>query len=649
MDPLGEGDPRWVGRYRVQARLGSGGMGRVYLAFSPGGRAVAVKVIHPELARDPAFLARFRQEVAAARKVSGVYTAPVIDASGGDEDPPWLATAFVPGPSLADAVAERGPLPPESLWRLAAGLAEALTVIHGHGLVHRDLKPTNVLLAADGPRVIDFGISRALDATTTTAGATATGMIVGTPSFMSPEQAEGRPAGPPSDVFSLGCVLAYAATGAGPFGGGPPASIMYRVVHSEPTLDGIDGPLRDLIARCLAKDPAGRPTLAALMDVITAQPASATPALSFWPPDLAGAIAAYQAQLTGTASAVAPAEPGVTPSAPAREPTQRAAIQPARPGPEQTATARHSSEVPPPPPLPAETAAGPGRSPRRSRLGAALAAGAGVLAIAAVIVTIVALGAKGPKPAPAAAGHTGPAAAAPASKVSTKASRAPATAGSSAPSRPPARPRVLMTLSGTGALNSAPFLVTSSVVTAHYSYNCAAFGTEGNFIADMISGTPTGAYDDQPIANALGSRGSQTTALYPAKAGSRYHLAINSECSWRITLTAEPPVASPQPAGSRALIALSGTGALNSLPFRVTSSVVTAHYSYSCAGNGSQGNFIADMISGIPTGAYDDQPIANALGSGGSQTTTLYPARKGSLYHLAINSECSWHITLTAG
>ena len=141
MDPLGEGDPRWVGRYRVQAQLGAGGMGRVYLAFSPGGRAVAVKVIHPELARDPAFLARFRQEVTAARKVSGVYTAPVIDASGDDEDPPWLATAFVPGPSLADAVAERGPLPPESLWRLAAGLAEALAVIHGHGLVHRDLKP----------------------------------------------------------------------------------------------------------------------------------------------------------------------------------------------------------------------------------------------------------------------------------------------------------------------------------------------------------------------------------------------------------------------------------------------------------------------------------------------------------------------------
>jgi eukaryotic-like serine/threonine-protein kinase len=329
-------------------------------------------------------------------------------------------------------------------------------------------------------------------------------------------------------VFSLGCVLAYAATGAGPFGGGPPASIMYRVVHSEPTLDGIDGPLRDLIARCLAKEPAGRPTLAALTDVITAQPASATPALSFWPPDLAGAIAAYQAQLTSTASAVAPAEPGVTPSAPAREPTQRAAIQPARPGAEQTATARHSSEVPPPPPLPAETAAGLGRSPRRSRLGAAPAAGAGVLAIAAVIVTIVALGAKGPKQAPA-AGRT---------KVSTQASRAPATAGSSAPSRPPARPRVLMTLSGTGALNSAPFRVTSSVVTAHYSYSCAAFGTEGNFIADMISGIPTGAYDDQPIANALGSGGSQTTALYPARKGSLYHLAINSQCSWHITLTA---------------------------------------------------------------------------------------------------------------
>jgi serine/threonine kinase PknH len=192
MDPLSEADPRRVGRYRVQARLGSGGMGRVYLAFSPGGRAVAVKVIHPEFARDPAFAGRFRHEVAAARQVSGAYTAPVFDASGDGEDPLWLATSFVPGPSLADVVATRGPLPQESVWRLAGGLAEALSVIHGHGLVHRDLKPLNVLLAPDGPRVIDFGISRALDATT----ATTTGMIVGTASFMSPEQAEGMPVGP---------------------------------------------------------------------------------------------------------------------------------------------------------------------------------------------------------------------------------------------------------------------------------------------------------------------------------------------------------------------------------------------------------------------------------------------------------------------
>ena len=273
MDPLGEGDPRWVGRYRIQARLGSGGMGRVYLAFSPGGRAVAVKVIHPELARDPAFLARFGHEVAAARQVSGAYTAPVVDASGEGDDPPWLATVFVPGPSLADAITAHGPLPPESLWRLAAGLVEALAAVHSRGLIHRDLKPPNVLLAADGPRVIDFGISRALDATT----ATASGMIVGTPSFMSPEQAEGLPVGPASDVFSLGCVLTYAATGSGPFGAGTPAGIIYRIVHAQPPLEGISGPLRDLITRCLTKDPAERATLTELMDVITAQPASSHP------------------------------------------------------------------------------------------------------------------------------------------------------------------------------------------------------------------------------------------------------------------------------------------------------------------------------------------------------------------------------------
>lgn len=305
MEALGAADPRSVGSYRFQTRLGAGGMGQVYLASSPGGRAVAVKVIRPGLARDQAFAARFRREVAAARRVSGAYTAPVVDAGGDDADQLWLATAFVPGPSLAQAVAGSGPPTPESVWRLAAGLTEALQVIHAAGVVHRDLKPPNVLLAADGPRLIDFGISRALDAT----AATTTGAIVGTPAFMSPEQAEGTPAGPASDVFSLGCVLAYAATGTGIFSGGTPASIIYRIVHTQPSLDGIPGPLRALIARCLAKDPSERASLAELMDLISAQPQANGSALAFWPAELAAAITSYQAQLVTQTQTAALPEP----------------------------------------------------------------------------------------------------------------------------------------------------------------------------------------------------------------------------------------------------------------------------------------------------------------------------------------------------
>ena len=228
MEPLRGEDPRRIGRYTLVARLGSGGMGQVFLGFSPAGRPVAVKVVHPELARDQAFLTRFRQEVAAARKVSGAYTAAVVEARDGDR--PWLATTLVVGPSLADAVAQRGPLPEVSVWRLAAGLAEALAEVHAGGLVHRDLKPSNVLLAADGPRVIDFGISRALDGTVLTE----TGMLVGTPEFMSPEQATGAPAGPPSDLFSFGGVLTFAATGSGPFGDGTSVAIVVVLATSSP-------------------------------------------------------------------------------------------------------------------------------------------------------------------------------------------------------------------------------------------------------------------------------------------------------------------------------------------------------------------------------------------------------------------------------
>ncbi len=305
MEPLSANDPRVVGEFALRARLGSGGMGRVYLGFSPGGRAVAIKVVHPELARDPEFLRRFRQEVASARLVSGMYTAAVVG-SGVDDDPPWLATAYVPGPPLADVVNLRGPLAENAVWRLAAGLADALRAVHGCGLVHRDLKPGNVLLAADGPHVIDFGISRAFEGTQLTSA----GMVVGTPGYMSPEQAEGQQAGPPSDVFSLGCVLAYAATGNAPFGGGSAASILYRVVTSQPDLSGIPASLQQVITACLAKDPAKRIGLAQLTSMVsTLGPPLPGTIGAFWPEPLASIIAADQAPHPPTEVSVPPVSP----------------------------------------------------------------------------------------------------------------------------------------------------------------------------------------------------------------------------------------------------------------------------------------------------------------------------------------------------
>jgi len=299
MKALAVDDPRVIGEYRLRAQLGSGGMGRVYLGLSPGGRAVAIKVVHPDLARDTEFLRRFGQEVAAARAVSGIYTAPVV-ASGLNEHPPWLATAFVPGPSLDQVVTEHGPLPEPALWPLLAGLVEALQAIHGCKVVHRDLKPANVLLATDGPRVIDFGISRAADGTALTAA----GVVFGTPGYMSPEQAEGKAAGSASDVFALGCVITYAATGAGPFGSGTAAAVLYRVVHGEPALDAVPPGLREVVSACLAKDPSARPALRTLATSIAGGGHATGPsAVAFWPPPVAGIIGAYQARLERETSA----------------------------------------------------------------------------------------------------------------------------------------------------------------------------------------------------------------------------------------------------------------------------------------------------------------------------------------------------------
>ncbi|MCP9984443.1 PQQ-binding-like beta-propeller repeat protein [Actinomadura madurae] len=254
--PLEAGDPEQLGPYRLVGRLGGGGMGQVFLASSPGGRAVAVKAVRAELAEDPGFRRRFVREVEAARRVSGPFTAAVVDADPGGA-PPWLATEYVPGLSLKAAIDAHGALPDGTVRALGAALAEALEGVHAAGVVHRDLKPSNVLLAPDGPRLIDFGIALASEGTRLTV----TGAMVGTPGFMSPEQLRGGAVGPASDVFSLGAVLAYAATGTGPFRGGSVHALNYRIVHGDPDLTGVPSGLADVVARCLDKDPRRRPTV----------------------------------------------------------------------------------------------------------------------------------------------------------------------------------------------------------------------------------------------------------------------------------------------------------------------------------------------------------------------------------------------------
>ena len=261
MEPLAAEDPRVLGGYRLLGRLGAGGMGRVYLGRSAGGRTVAVKAVHAHFAVDGQFRARFRREVESARRVGGAWTAPVLDADP-DAAVPWVATGYAAGPSLAQAVAGLGPLAEHSVRALGAGLAEALAAVHALGLVHRDVKPSNVLLTLDGPLLIDFGIARATEGT---ASLTSTGVSVGSPGYMAPEQILGKGAAGAADVFSLGAVLAFAATGVSPFSGDSSAALLYKVVHEEPALGSpLVGDLRELVAGCLAKNPADRPAPEAL-------------------------------------------------------------------------------------------------------------------------------------------------------------------------------------------------------------------------------------------------------------------------------------------------------------------------------------------------------------------------------------------------
>lgn len=270
--PLQPGDPERVGGYPLLGCLGAGGFGRVFLGVSRDGRQVAVKVIRPEYATDAEFRSRFRREVRAARRVSGLYTAAVVDADP-DATPPWMVTAYIPGPSLAEQVASHGPFPPSEVARLGAALAEGLAAIHRCDLIHRDLNPRNIMLAADRPRIIDFGIARVTDASTLTR----TGTVLGTLAYMSPEQIEARPIHRESDVFSLGGVLVYAATGHGPFDAENPGALWRNIVSQSPSMPGIDGPLRELIEDCLRKEPAQRPAVSILLARLTAMATTATP------------------------------------------------------------------------------------------------------------------------------------------------------------------------------------------------------------------------------------------------------------------------------------------------------------------------------------------------------------------------------------
>ncbi|WP_239768813.1 serine/threonine-protein kinase [Streptomyces sp. CL12-4] len=318
MDALAPGDPVRIGPYRIIGRLGAGGMGRVYLARSEGGRTVAVKTVHDGFAQNREFRLRFAQEVAAARRVGGKWTAPVLDADT-EGSAPWVATGYIPGPDLHEVVARsHGPLPPASVLALANGLAHALSAIHGAGLVHRDLKPSNILVTADGPRVVDFGIARTLE-TPVDGLLTRTGAVIGSPGFMSPEQVRGQRLTPASDVFGLGTVLAFAATGRTPFGA------LDSGAHAEPDLSGLQPPVEELVRNCLRKEPARRPNTAELVARTEAWALDAVPA---WLPGAllvslgsrAGRLLDADAPSPSDPPAPSPAGPGTSPAPTRAEP-----------------------------------------------------------------------------------------------------------------------------------------------------------------------------------------------------------------------------------------------------------------------------------------------------------------------------------------
>ncbi|WP_431944633.1 protein kinase domain-containing protein [Actinacidiphila sp. bgisy167] len=419
MQPLQANDPPAIGPYRLLGRLGAGGMGRVYLGRSPGGRTVAVKVVRSELADDPEFRTRFQREVDAARRVDGAWSAPVLDADT-DSPVPWVATRYVAGPALSEAVPAFGPLPPRGLRALGAGLAEALEAVHGRGLVHRDIKPSNVLLSLDGPVLIDFGIARAMDAT---AALTSKGAVVGSPGYMAPEQVTGGPTGPAADVFALGAVLAFAATGSGPFSGDSAAVLLYKVAHEEPELGAVPDELRSLTRSCLAKDPAKRPTPRRLTELLAPGGDAASLVRAGWlPPPLTERLGRQAVELLDLEPSPHPGPPGPAPGPAGATAGQTAGGSGAGHGAYGSYGGHPSYGAfgPPPgptgpqdaPPFPATPPPAPAAGRRRGR--AAVLAGAGIAAAAAVALSLVLPGlldganqARGGEPTPSASAGRG--------------------------------------------------------------------------------------------------------------------------------------------------------------------------------------------------------------------------------------------------
>jgi serine/threonine protein kinase len=368
VDRLEPGDPSQIGRFRVLGRLGEGGMGRVFLAESRGGRKVAIKVVHPRHANDPSFRRRFAHEVAAARQVGGFHAALVVDADP-DANPPWMATAFIPGPSLADAIDQQGPLDEAGVRELGAALAEGLEAIHACGIIHRDLKPSNVIMGYDGPRIIDFGIAKSADASSLTAS----NAVLGTLRYMSPEQLNGQILTEKSDIFALGAILTYAATGHNPFDGVTLPAIITQILNNPPNLDPLAGDLRDIISACLAREPSDRPSAADLLArfnllqgareataVLTAAGESAATGRAEPVPTVAMPAGASQVQVSGPqraavreSSTISTIDVGV--AAPPASPAL-----PAPPAPPQAAPRATPA---PPVRLPASPAARPSASP----------------------------------------------------------------------------------------------------------------------------------------------------------------------------------------------------------------------------------------------------------------------------------------------